>query len=123
MHPTAAWLVGLLAGLVGMLVAALAPTVGVPVLALIALVLVLRGPRAAIGGGMLLATGLWFSYFHFSMIARCEAMNTASGSCTVVDANGTLLPALTFVAAGAALSVYALGNARSAASRIRTPTR
>jgi hypothetical protein len=121
MHPTAAWLVGLLAGLVGMLVATLAPTVGVPLLALVALGLVLRGPRAAIGGGMLLAIGLWFSYLHFSMIARCEAMNTASGSCTVVDANGA--PALAFVAAGAALSVYALGNARSAASRIRTPTR
>jgi hypothetical protein len=37
--------------------------------------------------------------------------------------NWTTFPALAFVAAGAALSIYALGNARSAASRIRTPTR
>jgi hypothetical protein len=43
------------------------------------------------------------------MIDRCAAMNSASGSCTVIDANGTLIPALTFVFAGAALSVYALG--------------
>ena len=42
------------------------------------------------------------------MIDRCAAMNSAGGSCTVIDANGTLIPALTFVFVGAALSVYAL---------------
>ena len=41
----------------------------------------------------------------------------------MIDANGTLIPALAFVLLGAVTSVYALGNARSAASRIRTPTR
>ena len=109
LHPTWAWLLGLTAGFIGTWIAALAPIVGVPILGLVALGLVLRGPRAAIAGGMLLATGLWFSYFHYSMIARCAEMNTSSGSCQIIDANGTLVPALTFLMAGALLSVYALG--------------
>ena len=50
------------------------------------------------------------TFTHFSMLQRCAEMNSASGSCTVVDASGTALPALVFVATGAALSVYALGN-------------
>ena len=35
-------------------------------------------------------------------------MNTASGSCKVVDPIGSLVPALTFVLVGAVLSIYAL---------------
>jgi len=122
--PTAAWIVGVLAGLVGTFVALFAPVIGVLIYALLAAGLVLRSrARAAIGGGLLLTTGLWFTYLDQSMKARCEAMNTTSGSCTVVDPIGSLIPALTFLLVGAALSVYALGNARSAASRMRTPTR
>lgn len=122
--PAAAWIVGVLAGLVGTFVALFAPVIGVLIYALLAAGLVLRSrARAAIGGGLLLTTGLWFTYLDQSMKARCEAMNTTSGSCTVVDPIGSLIPALTFLLVGAALSVYALGNARSAASRMRTPTR
>lgn len=108
LHPTWAWILGLSAGFVGTWIAILEPIFGVPIYALVASGLLLRGPRAAFGGAMLFMTGLWFAYFHYSMIRTCEAANTSSGSCTVIDANGTLIPALTFVLAGTALSVYAL---------------
>jgi hypothetical protein len=85
------------------------PLLGVLIYAVLAAGLVLRArAKAAIGGGLLLSTGLWFAYLHHSMIDRCAATNSANGSCTIIDANGTLIPALTFVFAGAALSVYAL---------------
>ena len=109
LHPTAAWVLGLLWGVVGTFVALFVPLFGVLIYAVLAGMLVLRArARAAIGGGLLLTTGLWFTYLDQSMRARCEAMNTASGSCTVVDPVGSLVPAVTFLLVGAALSVYAL---------------
>jgi hypothetical protein len=81
--------------------------------AVLAAILVLRGPRAAFGGASLLATGLWFTYWHFQSIDRCAAQNSATGSCHVIDASGTAIPALTFVVVGAALSIYALLGNRS----------
>jgi hypothetical protein len=100
---------GVLCGLLGVFVMLDVPLLGVLIYAVLAAALLLRArAKAAIGGGLLLSTGLWFAYEHQSMIDRCAAMNSASGSCTVIDANGTLIPALTFVFAGAALSVYAL---------------
>jgi hypothetical protein len=108
LHPTWAWILGLAAGFIGTWIAILAPIPGVAIYALVAIGLVLRGPRAAFGGAMLFMTGLWFAYFHGSMLARCAAANTSSGSCMVIDANGTLIPALTLLLAGTALAVYAL---------------
>ncbi len=107
--PTAAWIVGVLAGVVGTFVALFIPLIGVLIYAVLAAGLVLRSrARAAIGGGLLLTTGVWFTYLDQSMKAQCQAMNTGSGSCTVIDANGTLVAPLTFVLTGAALSAYAL---------------
>lgn len=103
---TAAWAFGVLCGLVGTLLTLYVQLFGVLIYAALSAGLVLRArEKAAIGGGLLLTTGLCFAYLHQSMIDRCAAMN---GSCTVIDANGTLIPALTFVFVGAALSVYAL---------------
>jgi len=90
------------------------PLFGVLIYAVLAAGLVLSArAKGAIGGGLLLTTGLSFAYVHQSMIEQCAAMNSANGSCTVIDANGTLIPALTFVFAGAALSVYAFLGKRS----------
>ena len=109
LSPTAAWAFGVLSGLVGTLLTLYVQLFGVLIYAVLAAGLVLRArEKAAIGGGLLLTTGLCFAYLHQSMIDRCAAMNSAGGSCTVIDANGTLIPALTFVFVGAALSVYAL---------------
>ena len=106
--PRTAWLLGLAAGSIGTWLLLRFWAYGAAIYALLAAVLVLRGPRAAFGGALLLSTGLWFTYGHFEMLARCAAANTASGSCTVIDAGGTAIPALTFVLVGAGLSAYAL---------------
>ena len=114
LHPTAAWALGVLCGLVGMSLMFYVPLFGVLIYAVLAAGLVLSArAKGAIGGGLLLTTGLSFAYVHQSMIEQCAAMNSANGSCTVIDANGTLIPALTFVFAGAALSVYAFLGKRS----------
>ncbi|TMB78988.1 MAG: hypothetical protein E6J52_03510 [Chloroflexi bacterium] len=111
--PLAAWILGMAIGIVGTWLVLFVPIYALPVYIVLAAVLVLRGPRAAFGGAILLATGLWLTYVHFSMLARCAAANSATGSCQVVDANGTAVPALTFVLVGAALSIYALLGKRS----------
>jgi hypothetical protein len=121
--PTAGWVLGLLTGFVGTWVAVLVPFIGVPIYALVALALVLRGPRAAVAGGMLLMTGVWFAYLQYQQLVNCEAFNARGGICQMGDTRGNTTIVFVFVAAGAALSIYAPGNARSAASRIRTPTR
>jgi len=111
--PLRAWVLGMAIGAVGTWLVLFVPIYALPAYIVLAVVLVLRGPRAAFGGAILLATGLWFTYVHFSMLARCAAANSATGSCQVVDANGTAVPALTFVLVGAALSIYALLGKRS----------
>jgi len=110
LSPTAAWAFGVLCGLVGAFLTFYVQLFGVLIYGLLAAGLVLGArAKAAIGGGLLLTTGLCFAYWHQSMIDQCAAMNSAGGSCTIIDASGTLIPALMFVFAGAALSVYGLG--------------
>ncbi len=111
--PLRAWVLGMAIGAVGTWFFLWFLPYGLLIYAMLAAVLVLRGPRAAFSGALLLATGLWFTYWHFKMLADCAARNSATGSCQVVDANGTAVPALTFVLVGAALSIYALLGKRS----------
>jgi hypothetical protein len=108
LHPTWAWILGLAAGFIGTWIAALVPIVGVPILALVALALVLRGPKAAVGGAMLLATGLWFAFFEYQQLANCDAINATNGVCQMGDTTSNTAIVFAFVFAGAALSVYAL---------------
>jgi hypothetical protein len=110
MPPLTAWLVGLTVGIVATWLTLLLMPYGLLVSVLVAVALILVGPRAALGGGMLLATGLWFVYIDRSMKATCEAMNTAQGFCEVIDPTTTLILALSFVVAGVFLSLYALGK-------------
>ena len=81
-----------------------------PIAVAIALLVAFASRQPSMGGGLLLTLGLWMTYGHFSMLQRCADMNSATGSCTVVDASGTALPAIVFVLAGAILSIYALGK-------------
>jgi len=81
-----------------------------PIAVAVALALVFASRQPAMGGGLLLALGLWMTYEHFSMIQRCAEANSPTGSCTVIDASGTALPALTFTLAGVATSLYGLGK-------------
>jgi len=109
-RPAAAWIFG---ALMGALVVTSA-SIGVLgmftllVALVIALLLAFGSRQPAMGGGLVLAIGLWMTYGHFEMIHRCVVDN--STSCTVVDAGGTAYPAIAFVIAGVVLSVYALGK-------------
>jgi hypothetical protein len=109
-RPLSSWIIGLAVGALGTWLTLLLLPFGLLVYVLVAVALVLVGPRAALGGGMLLATGLWFVYIDRSMKATCEAMNTAQGFCEVIDPTTTLILALSFVVAGVFLSLYAFGK-------------
>lgn len=108
-----AWILGLVAG--ALIVAttsmgfAASSLLFVPFLAT-ALTIALGTGQLAMGGGLLLALGVWMTNVHFSMIQRCAAMNGPTGSCTVVDGGGTAYPAIAFVIGGALLSLYGLGK-------------
>jgi hypothetical protein len=112
MPPLTAWLVGLAVGVVATWLTLLLMPFGLLLSVLVAVALILVGPRAALGGGMLLATGVWFVYIDRSMKATCDAMNTAQGFCEVIDPTTTLVLALSFVVAGALLSVYCVAKAK-----------
>ena len=110
MPPLTAWLAGLAVGAVATWLTLLLLPYGLLLYVLVAVALILVGPRVALGGGMLLATGLWFVYLDRSMTAACEAMNTRGGFCEVIDPMPSQLMALGFVVAGVLFSVYALGK-------------
>ncbi len=112
-RPLTAWLIGLAVGALATWLTLLLMPFGLLVYVLVALALILVGDRAALGGGMLLATGLWFVYIDRSMKATCEAMNTAQGFCEVIDPTTTLVLALSFVVAGAVLSLYCVAKAKA----------
>ena len=108
-RPAAAWIFGALLGGLVVLTASLG-IVGMFTLLValvVALVLAFMSRQPAMGGGLVLAIGLWMTYGHFEMIRRCVDNST---SCTVVDAGGTAYPAIAFVIAGVVLSLYGLGK-------------
>lgn len=100
-------------GLVGTWFVLFVPLYGLPLFAILATALVLRGPRAAFGGAILFMTGLWFTYLDLSMKARCAEMNHNGGFCQVMNPTESAVPGLLFVMVGAALSSYALLGKRS----------
>jgi len=111
--PLRAWVLGMAIGAVGTWFFLWFLPYGLLIYAMLAAVLVLRGPRAAFSGALLLATGLWFTYWHFKMLAglrRAEQRDrlVSGGRC-----ERNAVPALTFVLVGAALSIYALLGKRS----------
>ena len=114
-RPASAWVFGGLLGLavVGSTSIGAVNMLAFPVALAIALLLVFASRQPAMGGGLLVTLGLWMTYIHFSMIQRCAEMNSASGSCTVVDASGTAYPAIAFSVCGVLLSLYGLRGKRS----------
>jgi hypothetical protein len=113
-RPAAAWVFGALMGLavIATLYVGRGFMLTFPVAVALALVFVFASRQPAMGGGLLLALGVWMTYGHFSMLQRCAAMNSATGSCTVVDASGTAVPAIAFALAGALVSLYCVAKAK-----------
>jgi hypothetical protein len=106
---TGQWVLGLAVGATATLLFALVPTVGFIVYAALGIVLMRVGRLASLGG-LLFATGVWFAYFQYQQIANCDAFNAHGGTCQMGETITSDAIVLAFVAAGAALSVYALAR-------------
>jgi hypothetical protein len=103
-------LVGLLLGAVAvpLFVAAFAPLGFVLFAALMALAAVRRESRA-LGGGLLVASGLWWVYFVRQAVERCDAWNRQpGGSCAIYGTDEQLVLAGCVALVGALLVALAL---------------
>jgi len=103
-------LVGLLLGAVAvpLFMAAFAPLGFVLFAALMALATVRRESRA-LGGGLLVASGLWWVYFVRQAVERCDALNRQpGGSCAIYGTDEQLVLAGCVALVGALLVALAL---------------
>ena len=103
-------LVGLLLGAVAvpLFMAAFAPLGFVLFAALMALAAVRRESRA-LGGGLLVASGLWWVYFVRQAVERCDALNRQpGGSCAIYGTDEQLVLAGCVALVGALLVALAL---------------
>ena len=75
--------------------------------ALVGLVTLRRDSRA-LGGGFLVAFGIWWVYFVRQAVDRCDAFNTGGGSCTISGTEPQLALAASIVALGVLLVVVAV---------------
>jgi len=68
----------------------------------------LRRDSRALGGGFLVAFGIWWVYFVRQAVDRCDAFNTGGGSCTIFGTEQQLALAASIVALGVLLVVVAV---------------
>ena len=112
------WLFGAVVGITLLGVMIFSP-IAFP-LALIGLViLVVRSPeRAALGGGALIPTGLWFLYQLRAAVDRCDAMgHSPRGGCEIYGVPEAAIAMSLYVVVGIGLTAYAVLRSRTA--RIR----
>ena len=110
-------LVGLVLGAVAvpLLMAAFAPLGFVVFAALMGLAAVRRESRA-LGGGLLVASGLWWIYFVRQAGERCDALNRQpGGSCAIYGTEEQIVLAGCVALAGALLVLVALRRERATA--------
>ena len=102
------WLFGAVAGIT-LLWIAIFSTIVFPLALAVIVVLVLRSPeRAAMGGGALIPTGLWFLYALWVAVERCAEMDRSpSGSCSIYGVNEQAVAMGLYVAVGVGLTAYA----------------
>jgi hypothetical protein len=109
--------IGLLLGAVAvpLFLAAFAPLGFVLFAALMALAAVRRESRA-LGGGLLVASGLWWVYFVRQAVERCDAFNRQpGGACAIYGTEEQIVLAGCVALAGALLVLVALRRERSTA--------
>jgi len=102
------WLFGAVGG-ISLLWIAIFSTFVFPFALAVVVVLVLRSPeRAALGGGALIPTGLWFLYGLRVAVERCAEMDRSpSGSCSIYGVNEQAVAMGLYVAVGVGLTAYA----------------
>jgi hypothetical protein len=110
-------LVGLVLGAVAvpLFIAAFAPLGFVLFAALTTLAAVRRESRA-LGGGLLVASGLWWTYFIRQAVERCDTLNRQpGGSCAIYGTEEQIVLAGCVALAGALLVLVALRRERATA--------
>jgi hypothetical protein len=83
--------------------------IAVPLIVAVIVVLVVRSPeRAALGGGALIPTGLWFLYQLRAAVERCAEMGHGpSGGCEIYGVPEQATAMGLWVAVGVGLTAYA----------------
>jgi hypothetical protein len=85
-----------------------------PLIIAVLVALVVRSPeRAALGGGALIPTGLWFLYELRAAVERCAAANGPHGSCEIYGVPEQAIAMGLYVAVGVGLTGYAVLRSRS----------
>ena len=108
-------LAGFVLGGVAVPVFATAAPLGLLVFAALVGLVTLRRDSRALGGGFLIAFGLWWVYFVRQAVDRCDAFNTGGGSCTIYGTEEQLALAACVSALGVLLVVIALRDRRARA--------
>ena len=88
-------------------------TLGLLVVAAVAVPTVAPRPNRSYTGGLLLAVGAWWLYLDRQMTERCVAMNGPNGSCQVL-ADPVLPVILLMLAVGVILTTMTLRPRRAA---------
>jgi hypothetical protein len=102
------WLLGAVAGMTLLWIMIFSP-ITFPLALVVIVVLVVRSPeRAALGGGTLIPTGLWFLYELRAAVGRCAEMDrSTSGSCEIYGVEEQGFAMVLYVLAGVGLTAYA----------------
>ena len=102
------WLFGALTGITMLYVMVFSP-IAFPLALAALVVIVLRSPeRAALGGGALVPTGLWFLNALRGAVARCaEIDRSPTGSCSIYGVEDQALAMSLYVLVGLGLTAYA----------------
>jgi len=109
------WLFGAVVGIT-MLGVMVFSTIAFPLALVVLVVLVVRSPeRAALGGGALIPTGLWFLYQLRAAVERCDAMgHSPSGGCDIYGVPEQAIAMSLYVAVGVFLTAWAALRSRAA---------
>ena len=79
-----------------------------PLVVVVLAVLAIRSPqRAALAGGAMVPTGLWFLYELRAAVQRCAAMNGPNGSCQIYGVEEQAIAIGLYVVVGVGLTLYA----------------
>ena len=107
------WLFGAVTG-IALLWVMIFDSIVFPLALVILVVLVVRSPeRAALGGGALIPTGVWFLYGLRGAVERCaEIDRSPSGSCSIYGVNEQAIAMGLYVAVGIGLTAYAASRRR-----------
>jgi hypothetical protein len=109
------WLFGAVVGITVLGVMILSP-IASPLALVLLVVLVVRSPqRAALGGGALIPTGLWFLYQLRAAVERCDAMgHSPRGGCDIYGVPEQAIAMGLYTAVGVGLTAYAALRSRTA---------